>query len=228
MLNSNIKNKYDRSFGEILSSHRKEQGLSLDEVQGLLNIRKGFLHALERDDYEYLPSDAYVKCFIRSYARLLNLDGNDLIKLFLYEKVNTLKDDLKKNKEIKFHHFLVIPKIIKNILLGFAILLFLVYLGYEVKNILSPPNLIIDYPQNNIEISKNYLEIEGYTDKEAKIKINDQEILRNSDGGFKEKINLKKGVNIIKISAKNNHGKEKVEYREVMVVDNEDGLSLKE
>jgi cytoskeleton protein RodZ len=71
----------DESTGEIgrlLEHKRKEQGLSLEEVEQATKIRKRYLMALEREDYEVLPDAVYARGFLKTYANYLGLDGEAL------------------------------------------------------------------------------------------------------------------------------------------------------
>jgi cytoskeletal protein RodZ len=68
--------------GQILRAARQERGLSLDDAERGTRIRREFLEALEADDYERLPPPVYTRGFIRSYARWLGLDPDQVVSLF--------------------------------------------------------------------------------------------------------------------------------------------------
>jgi cytoskeleton protein RodZ len=71
----------DESTGEIgrlLEHKRKEQGLSLEEVEQATKIRKRYLMGLEREDYDVLPDAVYARGFLKTYANYLGLDGEAL------------------------------------------------------------------------------------------------------------------------------------------------------
>jgi len=61
------------SAGQVLRKSREEQAVSLEEVAQVTRIAKSYLAALEDDAYEKLPSDAYVRGFLRVYANFLGL-----------------------------------------------------------------------------------------------------------------------------------------------------------
>lgn len=65
--------------GERLREERIRQGLSEDDVSARLRLSRSYLRALESDDYERLPQAAFVRGYIRNYARLLELPGEELI-----------------------------------------------------------------------------------------------------------------------------------------------------
>src|SRR5919107_2569788 len=62
-------------IGRFLEQKRKEQGLSLEEVEQATKIRKRYLTGLERDNYSILPDAVYARGFLKTYANYLGLDG---------------------------------------------------------------------------------------------------------------------------------------------------------
>lgn len=67
------------SFGARLAAAREEAGLSVGEIAGRLRLHVNQVRALESEDLTHLPEAAYVRGFVRSYARSLNLDPAPLI-----------------------------------------------------------------------------------------------------------------------------------------------------
>ncbi|HWJ03131.1 MAG TPA: helix-turn-helix domain-containing protein, partial [Verrucomicrobiae bacterium] len=66
------------SIGKTLMEARLSKGLSLGEVEELTKIRTHYLQALEEDKFGILPGHTYVLGFIRTYARALGLDPQEL------------------------------------------------------------------------------------------------------------------------------------------------------
>jgi cytoskeleton protein RodZ len=62
-------------IGRLLEHKRKEQGLSLEEVEQATKIRKRYLTGIEHDDYAVLPDAVYARGFLKTYANYLGLDG---------------------------------------------------------------------------------------------------------------------------------------------------------
>jgi cytoskeletal protein RodZ len=62
-------------IGNSLRDARVRQGLDLPELEAETKIRAKYLKALEEEQFELLPGDAYVKGFLRTYADRLGLDG---------------------------------------------------------------------------------------------------------------------------------------------------------
>lgn len=68
--------------GELLRSQREMLELSVQHVADTLNLTMHFIRALESDSYEKLPGDVFVRGYIRSYARLVRLDPDQLIEIY--------------------------------------------------------------------------------------------------------------------------------------------------
>ena len=67
------------SLGKYLKMQRESRNLSLKEVYLSTKILVDVLKAVEEDQYEVLESLAYVKGFLRSYAKYLGLNPNEII-----------------------------------------------------------------------------------------------------------------------------------------------------
>jgi cytoskeleton protein RodZ len=62
-------------IGDSLREARTRRGLSAADVQTGIRIRERYLTALEEEQWEMLPGEAYTKGFLRTYAEFLGLDG---------------------------------------------------------------------------------------------------------------------------------------------------------
>ena len=66
-------------IGERLREAREAAGVELDDVNATIRIRTRYLRALEDEEWDALPGDAYVRGFLHSYADYLGLDGASLV-----------------------------------------------------------------------------------------------------------------------------------------------------
>ena len=62
-------------IGATLVEAREKRKLSLTDAQKELRIRERYLTALEAEEWDVLPGEAYTRAFLRSYAEFLGLDG---------------------------------------------------------------------------------------------------------------------------------------------------------
>ncbi len=68
----------EQGVGKTLREARERRGVELADVEASTRIRVRFLRALEREEWEVLPGEAYARGFIRTYAGYLDLDGAQL------------------------------------------------------------------------------------------------------------------------------------------------------
>ncbi|MDX6584168.1 MAG: cytoskeleton protein RodZ [Solirubrobacterales bacterium] len=66
-------------IGETLAAARARAGLEIEAVAERTKIRARYLSALEAERWDELPSRAYGKGFLRTYAELLGLDAETLV-----------------------------------------------------------------------------------------------------------------------------------------------------
>ncbi len=187
-----------QTISEQLRSTRQEKNLKLKDVAKYLKIDYKYLEALEKANFEKLPIGAYGKNFLREYAIFLKLDYKErtIIDNKVKEKNYFSKPILK--QKIIFS----IPKLAKNIIITTAVAICFFYLGSAVKQIFVPPFLDLESPIENFATNKNT--------------INDEVIIANN-GIFNKNINLKKGINIIKVTARKKYGNETTIERQVIV-----------
>lgn len=76
------------SIGETLKLKRKEQNLSLKEVENATSIRSNYIESIEKGEWQKLISPIYAQGFIRQYATFLGMDGEAVIRdnLELFQK----------------------------------------------------------------------------------------------------------------------------------------------
>lgn len=78
-----------QQIGEQLRAARLAKGMELDEIQRETKIGRAYLQALETGAFECLPQgDAYVKGFIRSYARVVGLEPRNVLDAFEQKRVS--------------------------------------------------------------------------------------------------------------------------------------------
>jgi cytoskeletal protein RodZ len=74
--------KESLSFGRYLQAIRLEKKISLEQVSQQTRIGLGNLLLLEQEDHDQLPAEVYVKGFLRSYAKAIGADGDEVIRRY--------------------------------------------------------------------------------------------------------------------------------------------------
>jgi len=72
----------DISLGSLLRRSREERHIDLDEVVRVTRIRRHTLEALENEEWSKLPSQVFVKGFLKSYAEFLGLDKEMVLNYY--------------------------------------------------------------------------------------------------------------------------------------------------
>jgi cytoskeleton protein RodZ len=72
-------------FGEHLKRERELRGVTLDEIAAATRISPRFLEALENEQWDRLPGGAFNRGFIRSVARYLGLDEENMVAEYALE-----------------------------------------------------------------------------------------------------------------------------------------------
>lgn len=69
-------------LGETLRERRQALGRTLEQAEAATRIRARLLKALEEGEYDRLPAPGYVRGYITSYARFLELEPKPLLEQF--------------------------------------------------------------------------------------------------------------------------------------------------
>lgn len=71
-----------KEFGEYLRNERLARGVTLEEIERRTRIRRQHLTAIEAGEFHRLPEAAYVKAFLRHYARCVGLDPSAVVERY--------------------------------------------------------------------------------------------------------------------------------------------------
>lgn len=69
-------------IGERLKAARLSLGVSLQTLQQRTKVSRRYLEAIENGHYDAIPGEVYLKGFIRSYARAVGLDPEELLDAY--------------------------------------------------------------------------------------------------------------------------------------------------
>ncbi|MBD3249955.1 MAG: helix-turn-helix domain-containing protein [Candidatus Pacebacteria bacterium] len=209
-----------QTVGQILKQARTEAGLSLTEVSAQTKIKLNFLKALEADQFKKLPAATFVKGFIRTYARILDLDDGALLAL--------LRRDFKQSASGKLlPREFIHPVIRKNRLkrpvtlaaltVSTVFIVLFGYVAFQWYQLNRPPHLQLYYPENDQFVSAEIV-VEGQTEPEAMVSVNAQPVSIKPDGSFQTQVYLpKEGISTITVEATDKRGKTSLEQRTVYV-----------
>ena len=165
------------SVGEILASARKKKRLRYKKLSSELNIDEIYLVALEEGNFDLIPGgEAYVKGFLRSYAKKLDLNPDDVIDSYLSSRRGSLKATKKLSQKDQINsNSKNLPKI------GFTAtfsIIFLLFLGVifreyesdnqEVTNTIEITTTVVSNDSNEMHDESNLLTLKPNKNQSSK------------------------------------------------------------
>lgn len=205
-------------LGQRLYKQRLQRKLTLEEIAQAIKIKAVFLAAIEKGEFNKLPSPAYAQGFVRNYAEYLDIPKAEITALFKREfdekkAYKVLPDSLVTTKEFPLKRL----KIQQSLLLAAAaILILLSYLFFQYRAAFLPPSLSITAPKANSQTSVE-VTVTGKADSNATVFVNDQPVAVDNNGDFQRRLTLFPGTATITVMARNRFGKETVLQRTVEV-----------
>lgn len=118
-------------LGNSLREARVRQGLEYPHVELATKIRAKYVRALEDEAFEILPSETYVKGFLRSYAEFLGLDGQLYVDEY-NSRYGTERflDEMPRRARVHQHRGLE-RKVVLAALAGIAVVTALVFAAFK-------------------------------------------------------------------------------------------------
>lgn len=141
------------SIGEKLKKARKERGWTLKDVQNKTKIRSRYLQALEEENFDIIPGEAYVRAFIKGYANQLGLDGNKLAEEYQQLKKEETRLEKEESQTIELPdddngNFFLHSKVLS----ASIVIILLLVIGFVVYNVF----LLNDSQYGLQELSETY------------------------------------------------------------------------
>ena len=81
----------EATLGVVLREAREHLGLSVADVANQIKFAPRQIEAIEAGDYQQLPEEAFLRGFIRSYAKILQLDAQKLLAALPNAKTATME-----------------------------------------------------------------------------------------------------------------------------------------
>lgn len=67
------------SVGQYLREQRAQRGMSVEEVSRATRVPVSSVERIESDRFDELPGEVFVRGFLKSYARALNVPSDDVL-----------------------------------------------------------------------------------------------------------------------------------------------------
>lgn len=129
-----------KTAGQILKETRSSKNLEIEQIAHETKILPLYLQALEEDDYQKLPSFTTARGFLKNYAEYLDLPSENVLAVFRrdFNDKKAEGDFLKTNLAVK-PKFNWTPRITTLVAVGIMVLLFIIYLVWQYRSLISAP-----------------------------------------------------------------------------------------
>jgi cytoskeletal protein RodZ len=161
---------------------------------------------LEHGKLDDLPNEEYIKKTLKKYCGYL---GADFRVCWNKAKKKRAFLGIKKIDEVERKYLTSWPGLIRRGVVLIIVVAILVFLVVKVQQIFVPPTLAITYPQDGSVVNSKQITISGKSEPEVELIVNNKEIFVNNDGDFEAVMDLQRGLNLIKISAKKRYSRVK-------------------
>lgn len=207
-----------KDIGTLFREARRHKGYSRQKVSDITKIRLSFIEAIEKGEWEKLPSLSVVTGFVRSIAKALSLEEQLAVAVFKrdypVQRVQVLQSLPGKKKE---KGFMWTPKM--TFISGVALVLLVIfgYLGFQYRRFISAPMLTVNTPQEGQVVKDNTLIVGGKTDGDATVKVNNQPTLVNEEGDFSAQIDVTKDTKNVIVESMSRSGRTTIVSRTIKV-----------
>ncbi len=207
-----IQSTKSRSLGSILRSARTKANLSLEEAEVRTRVRLKYLEALEAGAYGHLPAEAYNIGFVRSYAEILKLNPEKVLRMYREERSqkHLLPEKDVNLAPVKAHDwtFLITPKVLG---IGGAVLMLggiVAYIAVQLNHFTQPPTITLSSASSEFTSDKDTVNLKGVATEGSVVFMNNEPILVSPSGHFTQDVQLSPGVNEVVVAAKSRAGKQ--------------------
>ena len=209
-----------KSIGQILKAARLKKNYTIEDVNKFIKVHPKYIKAMEINDYSVFDGKVHSKGFLKIYAQFLELDLDELLALWRREYAITFdnvgQEKLSKIRSLEPEKFILTPSTLIITFVGTLLLGFFIYLFFQYRQYTDAPTLDIYYPEDNIVVDNDILDITGKVELDSEVFINNQKIIASTDGGFLTSIKLREGINTISIKSVNKLNKETEVIRNII------------
>jgi len=207
------KNHRDNPLGDRLHQARLDQGKTLKKAAHDLNIPIKYLEALENNQPGMLPGADYFDRYLAVYVKYLKISQTEINRLKGQSKIAKQANNFKKQSVVAWTEYL------GRVIVLIIVVALIIFFSLKVNAIFMPPELKIISPADGLITASRQVEVKGLSIPEAEIIINNKAVLVDQSGNFASLIDLQKGLNLIKITAKKRYSR--INEQDIRVLFNE-------
>jgi cytoskeleton protein RodZ len=128
-------------IGNSLRAARERQGLGYPEIELATKIRAKYIRALEEEQFDAVPGDAYIRGFLRTYADYLGLDGDVYVDEYASRNLTSWQDDVPprpSRRRVRSRHHAIERRSALLVLAGVVVVAVLVFVAWRSGGSASP------------------------------------------------------------------------------------------
>lgn len=202
-----------KPIGTYLREARLRKQYSLNHLEGMTKIKREFIDAIERENWNMLPVFSVVSGFVKSIAKSLEI--NEKQAAALLRRDYPPRDIRISPKPDISDRFFWTPKLTFFVGVFLVLALILGYLGYEYVNFISPPKLEVVDPKEGQTITRPLFTVDGKVSSGATVKVNNQLATVDDLGNFKSQIEVSNTLKEVVVTAVSRSGKETTVHRTI-------------
>ncbi|MEO6078028.1 MAG: helix-turn-helix domain-containing protein [Candidatus Andersenbacteria bacterium] len=201
------KGEHHTGIGKRLAQKRIKHKVSLEQISEQLHIPVVQLRALEEEDYSVFSAELYARGAYTRYAQYLDIySAKDLRAILRALSSVRTRVPLRLLTPDRLFDRLLNPRLVV-ILIGLCLALIVSgYIAWQVQSFWRFPDLIITSPTQRV-FDGSDVTIEGRAEPDARLTINDQQVLLQADNTFSAQLSLHIGVNPIQVQVENASGR---------------------
>lgn len=197
-----------RSFSKIILDAMRYYDLNLEKLSRASGISERHLEALLEEKFKQLPSAPYIHGYLNKIAALLNLNGEDLWRVYLKDNQNLRRsgerDQLPPNR---FSYRLWLSRPV--VLIASGLIVAGLYIFFQTSFFFNKPNLFFDGLANDsLIVAGEKFVFRGRIEAPASLTVNGETVSIGPDGSFEKTVYLNPGVNVFTFGAKKVLGRE--------------------
>ena len=128
------------NFGSYIKHERELRGVPLEEISRITKIHIRYLQALEDNRFDELPSEVFIKGYIRSYANIIGSDADEMLNSYEESIGNKL---IEKGTNLKSKSTNTVKKYLGFVLAGLSILALLFFTKFLILDTNNPTTKIV-------------------------------------------------------------------------------------
>lgn len=207
------------TVGERLRQLREEANLTIDDLAEELSIAAKHLQAIEESRYQDLPGKVYARNFVRQYIARMDLNQAAAMERFEQEYAVVSAPQQRRNPLLPQRAQVEHPWWYRHgrlLMAGAVVVVVIGYFAWQIVQLLTPPALAVTDPAQDTSVTAATLTVRGNTEPNTEVKINNGPVEVAANGSFSVTVDLRVGLNTLKITAKKKRSGERVVVRQVL------------